>query len=80
MENADQAIARDLLANGMMVAARRGLDIRIHVHDQIIVLSKEDRAERDLEILLDSMKQNDAWARDLPVDAAGKISKIFLKN
>lgn len=80
MENADQAIARDLLANGMMVAARRGLDIRIHVHDQIVALSKEDRAERDLEILLDSMTQKANWARDLPIDAAGKISKIFLKD
>jgi DNA polymerase len=79
-ENGDQAIARDLLAHGMMLAHRRGIDIRIHVHDQIVGLSKEDKAERELEILLDSMKTVPRWARGLPIDAAGSVSKLFVKD
>ena len=41
-ENAGQAISRDLLAHGMRLAHARGLDIRLHVHDQIIALVSED--------------------------------------
>jgi DNA polymerase len=55
-ENADQAISRDLLAHGMMLAKRRyNLDIRLHVHDQIVCLVKEDEADAKLKLLIECM-------------------------
>lgn len=80
VENADQAVSRDLLAHGMMLAHRRGLDIRIHVHDQIVVLSPEYRASKDLEILQDCMRTVPKWAPGLPLGSAGFVSKIFVKD
>ena len=79
-ENADQAISRDLLAHGIMLAKRRGLDVRLHVHDQIVALSKEDNAERDLKVLQECMTESPPWAEDLPLASEGTISKIFVKD
>ncbi len=79
-ENADQAVSRDLLAHGMKLAKKRGLDIRLHVHDQIVTLSPKTSAERYLKILVDSMSESPPWARDLPLAAKGTISNIFIKD
>lgn len=80
-ENADQAISRDLLANGMMLAHKRyGLDIRLHVHDQIIALTDESTAERDLKRLIECMEEPPKWAPDLPLGSAGFTTKVFKKD
>jgi DNA polymerase len=79
-ENADQAIARDLLAHGMVLAAKEGIDIRLHVHDQIIGLSKEERAEEELKTLIQCMEEKPRWARDLPLGSEGFISKVLIKD
>ena len=79
-ENADQAISRDLLMHGISIARRRGVDVRLHVHDQIIGLVKEDDAERQLAILIDSMEQRPKWAPDLPLGSEGFITKVMKKD
>lgn len=80
VENADQATARDILAHGMRLADRRGVPIAFHVHDQIIGLAREDDADRLLRILIESMAERPGWAPDLPLHAAGHISKHFVKD
>lgn len=79
-ENADQAIARDLLAHGIMLAHNRGLDIRLHVHDQIIGLSTADKAEAELQDLIECMETPPPWAPDIPLGSAGFISPVFMKD
>lgn len=80
-ENVDQAISRDLLAHGMMLAHRRyQLDIRLHVHDQILALVKEDNADRDLALLIECMEEAPKWAPDLPLGSAGFTTKVFKKD
>ncbi len=80
-ENVTQAVARDLLAHGMMLAARLGLDLRLHVHDQAVAVSPEWRAQRDLETLIDCLTTRPKWADDrLPLKAAGFTSPVFLKD
>lgn len=79
-ENADQAIARDLLAHGIKNAIRANLDVRLHVHDQIAALVKEDNAQRDLKKLIECMTDNPKWAKDLPLKAAGNVSRVFIKD
>jgi DNA polymerase len=80
-ENADQAISRDLLAHGMMLAHKRyGLDIRLHVHDQIVCVSDEDKAEEELKLLIECMEEQPRWARDLPLGSAGFTTKVFKKD
>jgi DNA polymerase len=79
-ENGDQAISRDILARGMRVAHRRGLDIRLSVHDELVGLADEDKAEQHLAILKDSMLDQDDWAKKLPLKVAGFVSKVFKKD
>jgi len=79
-ENVDQAISRDLLAHGMMLAHKEGLDIRLHVHDQIVGLSDEDRADKELAILQDCMRSVPLWCPGMPLDSAGFTSKVFTKD
>lgn len=80
-ENADQAIARDLLGHGMVLAYKREIDIRLHVHDQIVAMAPEDQAERALQILIDCMETPPRWTGNrLPLKAEGHISHYFIKD
>ncbi len=80
-ENVVQAIARDLLAHGMTLADRAGLDIRMHVHDQIVGLHLASTAKAALDLLIRCMTTLPAWANEkLPLKAAGLVTPIFLKD
>lgn len=79
-ENGDQALARDCLAEGIRRAKRRGLDVRLHVHDEILVLAREDDAERQAGVLSECMQEPMPWAPELPLKAVAEISKIFVKT
>lgn len=79
-ENADQAISRDLLVHGIKLANRRGLDVRLHVHDQVIALVAERSAEDKLHILKECMEEQPKWAEGLPLGAAGHTTRVFIKD
>ena len=79
-ENADQAISRDLLVNGMRLAHREGLSIRLHVHDQLVALVPERNADRQLQILKECMQDVPKWSPGLPLGSAGFLSRIFTKD
>jgi DNA polymerase bacteriophage-type len=63
-ENCVQAVARDILLEGMKLADKRGLAICGHFHDEIAALV-EDSDEKALDILRSSMRQYPAWAKEL---------------
>lgn len=79
-ENADQAISRDLLAHSLKLADRRGLDLRIHVHDQGVALALAEDASNALDILGECMNEPPAWAPDMPLGSAGLITKVWKKD
>ena len=83
-ENADQAIARDILAGGMRRAYYRGLDICLHVHDQLVGMAPEDEAEEHLRVLQECMAEAEDWHvhgnYKLPIDSNGFTTRIFMKD
>lgn len=79
-ENGDQAISRDLLAVGMMRGKKQGLDIRLHVHDQIVSLALKAEASDHLAIMKQCLSEPVPWALDLPLGCAGFTSPIFMKD
>lgn len=82
-ENATQAVARDLLAHGLVKAEEAGLETILHVHDQIVTLCAQQGAERDeeLAVLIAGMTDRPAWAdAKLPLAAAGGLTPVFLKD
>ena len=80
-ENVTQAVARDLLAHGMTLADAIGIDIRMHVHDQIVSLPRLHQAVKQLVQLIQCMTTLPPWADSkMPLKAAGFTSPIFLKD
>jgi DNA polymerase len=69
-ENVVQAIARDVLALGMLRAAAAGFVIVGHVHDEIITLTPDD-SKLTLDDLRLAMIQKVEWMPSLLLDAAG---------
>jgi DNA polymerase len=77
IENAVQAIARDLLAEALDRAERDGWHVVGHVHDEIIAEEPTgDRDHRELEVL---MSEVPSWAKGLPIAADGYTSRRFKK-
>jgi hypothetical protein len=79
-ENGDQAISRDILSAGMRKAAKAGIPVVMHVHDQIVGLVKEEDADDGLATLIQCMTDRDEWMGTIPLKVAGHISKWFVKD
>jgi len=78
-ENIDQAISRDILNVGIARAMSEGIDVRGHVHDEIIALADENDSAV-LNNLIGHMTASIWWAPDLPLGAAGFEGKVYRKD
>ena len=78
-ENAVQKIARDLLREALTAIDFLEWDIRMHVHDEVLVLVREDQAIEAFQEIKECMVAP-RWAPGMPVKAAGYISKWFVKD
>jgi DNA polymerase len=79
LENIAQAIARDVLQVGLRRAHQAGLDIRIHVHDEIATLANSGDSESELKLLIDCMTNPIPWAGGLLLAADGYTSTRYKK-
>lgn len=77
-ENIVQALARDVLAEAMLRAEVAGFDTVGHTHDEIITLT-EQKLHGNLTKLNDIMKEQPAWAPDLPLACNGYESEVYRK-
>lgn len=69
-ENITQAVARDVLAYGMVVAEERGYEIVLTTHDEIISETPDTKnfASSELEAI---MSLRGEWFEDMPLSAKG---------
>jgi len=77
-ENIVQATARDCLRDSMIRMDDAGFDIRMHVHDEVIV--NEPINGRTLDDLIKVMTVPPVWAPDLPLNAAGFEANYYMKD
>ena len=77
-ENVVQATARDCLRDAMLRLDENGYDIRMHVHDEVII--NEPKDGRTLEDVITIMRQTPDWAEGLPLNAAGFVSDFYMKD
>lgn len=80
IENIVQAIARDILREGLLRAHAAGFYIVGHVHDEIICEEDIDDEEHSLEALRECMIRAIRWAIGLPLNAAGHKGKFYRKD
>ena len=79
-ENITQAVARDLLAVALMRTDKdAGLDIVLHVHDEIIA-EADEADDTALARLCDAMEKLPRWAVGLPVKAEGYTAPRYRKD
>jgi len=77
-ENLVQAIARDILANGIVQAEARGYPVVAHVHDEII--TELPKGEGDLDAFAKLICTLPEWAAGLPLSASGWRGKRYRKD
>ena len=66
VENACQAVARDVLRDGMLTAESAHMPIVLHVHDEIVCEISDDRTAEDLEWAMTAGRE---WCAGLPLAA-----------
>ena len=69
-ENVTQAVSRDILANGMVMAENAGYEVILTVHDEILT-EVPDTDDYTVNELCKLMCQLPAWATGLPMAAEG---------
>lgn len=76
-ENATQAVARDVMVNGMWNVERLNYDIVLHVHDEVV--SEVDSDFGSVAEFSEALCQLPPWAAGLPVSADGWEGKRYRK-
>jgi DNA polymerase len=80
VENATQAVARDLLADTIVVLERHHPGAALTtVHDEIIAMTEDACAPMLLALMRNVMTVPPYWGRGLPLSANGSISKRYGK-
>lgn len=69
VENATQAIARDILVEAMKRMERNGIPIVAHIHDECVV--EVPKGKYTVDDIAGLMSVNPDWCKDLPLTAAG---------
>lgn len=80
VENVTQAVAADILKDGMLQMWDEGLEIVLHVHDEVVVEDDPDLADQTLELMGDIMTNMPLWAKGLPMKSSGYISPFYKKD
>jgi len=79
IENAIQALCRDLMAVALLRAEREGLNPVLTVHDEIVCDVPEARADGAYAALRDAMLALPAWAAGFPIGCSGWIGRRYRK-
>lgn len=78
-ENVTQATANDLLRYALRVLDAEGLDVVLHVHDEIVLEVGVDEADDAMRALQRVMSLPPAWAAGLPLVAKAAIKTRYGK-
>lgn len=78
VENIVQATARDCLAYAMLKLDKKGYDLVMHVHDEIV--AEVDKESTDLDKVNSIMGEEIPWAKGLPLNADGYECDYYMKD
>ena len=78
-QSAVQGTARDFLAVAMLNLDKAGYEVINSVHDEVLLLVEEQRAESSMTDVLNIMTTPPSWAPDFPLAAEGWFGKRYRK-
>lgn len=80
IENFVQAIARDVIAEGLMSSSDDGFEVVLHVHDEIVAEQDADDTYHSATRLEYHMAKELPWAPGLPLGAVGWEGTFYRKG
>tara|TARA_Y100000817_G_C16478274_1_gene376896 strand:- start:138 stop:431 length:294 start_codon:yes stop_codon:yes gene_type:complete len=78
-ENLSQALARDIFSYILTQLHKKGHEVILHVHDEVVIECDEEKADEVLEDVLRVMSEAPPWIPDIPLAAEGKILNKYEK-
>jgi DNA polymerase len=78
-ENITQAVANDLLRHALWRLEEEGLDVVLHVHDEVVLEAPQNVSDSVAERLVQVMCETPAWASGLPLNAEVAIMDRYGK-
>lgn len=78
VENATQAVARDLLCEKIVALEQAGLPVVFSIHDEVVCDVPKDKASLDK--MVEIMSAPVSWAEGLPLAADGWVDDKFKKD
>jgi len=76
-QNICQAVARDLLVNGMLTAEENGYPIILHCHDESVAMVGENTGS--IGDFIEQLCVLPDWAQGLPLAAEGEVAARYKK-
>jgi|TARA_B110000977_G_scaffold59838_2_gene81312 DNA polymerase len=76
VENITQAVARIVVAEQMVAIGQR-YHVALQVHDEVVCVVDEDKAEEARDFMVDVMSTPPTWASDLPVACEADIGANY---
>lgn len=80
VENATQAVARDLMALAMVRMEREGISLIATIHDEVIAEAPAGSGARVYNHMKQIMSEPPAWASGLPLGGAGFVGARYKKG
>lgn len=77
LENATQAVAADIMTNGVHQTERAGYETATLIHDQALAYHREGQTPEEFVRLLTTLP---AWAKGLPIEAEGALVRFYKKD
>ena len=77
VENATQAVARDIMRDAMLRVDAAGYKLILTIHDEL--LAENDAAFGSLEEFIQITAENPSWAEDIPIAVEGYEAKRYRK-
>jgi DNA polymerase I-like protein with 3'-5' exonuclease and polymerase domains len=79
VENMVQATARELFAHGLLAALDADVDVRLHVHDEIVSLAALGEVDAVQARQEAAMTAPPYWMSDLPLACETTVSEVYCK-
>lgn len=78
-ENLTQAFARDIFMDRVAELSRKGYEVILRVHDEVVCLVDEATAEASLKDIESTMATAPEWCANLPMGAEANLTKQYVK-
>lgn len=80
VENITQAVARDCLVEALFMLEAEGVNVLMHIHDEVVAEEADDEADNVLKVIDEVMSTNSLWNKGLPLKGDGYITKFYKKD